>query len=778
VSATPVVTPADLPGARSGAVAAQPRVWMRALSFSALALYGVQRWGRLMHDPPGWRLVGLAALAIALAVGLPLARHLTARWPARTGTVACGLIAAALLLAAFPVAGLRWHWVWHLQIAISVRTIGNGLGNLADVLVPYLGHVYSTQLVIMLGAAVLLLDAAAVLAFAPRRISDARRATAAMPLIALAVVPSALVRPASAYLQGLVLFALLVFFVWGERMQLQSGGAALSLLAVAGVAGAIIAPAIDQGKPWFDYRNWTAVTSAEHLASFSWNQTYGPLHWPQNGNQVLTVRADAAQYWKAENLDDFNGSAWVQGPPELLPSAASGQLISTPTPLPLPSAAAVKKYSERIRVTVQGMRTSELIGAGQTTPLTRIPGGWHRLAGTGTIVANRELGPGITYDARVYAPSPSDAQLRAASSRPHPWRALRGYLTLSIPNGHGLSSTIQFPRFHGSLTSAQRSAESGPGALAYVRSSPYRDAYLLARRLASQSTSELAFVHEVMAYLSTGNGFRYDQSPPRARYPLESFLFGSRHGYCQQFSGAMALLLRMGGVPVRVASGFTAGSLDDHTHTWEVADTDAHAWDEVWFPTYGWVKFDPTPASAPARGGITGPVASGRAVPNLARGGAAAPRGVSGHSEVAAHAKHAHHHAAAGPSDWALAGIAAAALALCALVWLAWVLTRPPGDTEQLLAELELALERTGRPLQPNVTLASLEDRFRFTPAVAAYVRALRLSRYGGRVTVPDRAQRRALRHELGLGLGPLGRLRALRALPPRLRVVRHPAGT
>ena len=65
----------------------------------------------------------------------------------------------------------------------------------------------------------------------------------------------------------------------------------------------------------------------------------------------------------------------------------------------------------------------------------------------------------------------------------------------------------------------------------------------------------------------------------------------------------MALLLRMGGVPVRVATGFTTGSRDTHAGTFQVADTDAHAWDEVWFPTYGWVTFDPTPVSAPARGG-------------------------------------------------------------------------------------------------------------------------------------------------------------------------------
>ena len=46
----------------------------------------------------------------------------------------------------------------------------------------------------------------------------------------------------------------------------------------------------------------------------------------------------------------------------------------------------------------------------------------------------------------------------------------------------------------------------------------------------------------------------------------------------------MALLLRMGGVPARVASGFTSGALDTTSHTWQVSDIDAHAWVEAWFP--------------------------------------------------------------------------------------------------------------------------------------------------------------------------------------------------
>ena len=97
-----------------------------------------------------------------------------------------------------------------------------------------------------------------------------------------------------------------------------------------------------------------------------------------------------------------------------------------------------------------------------------------------------------------------------------------------------------------------------------------------------------------MRYLPR-DGFRYDQNPPVSPYPLETFLLHSKLGYCQQFAGAMALLLRMGGVPARVSVGFTPGSYDGATHSYIVTDQDAHAWVEVWFPRYGWVRFDPTP---------------------------------------------------------------------------------------------------------------------------------------------------------------------------------------
>ena len=70
-------------------------------------------------------------------------------------------------------------------------------------------------------------------------------------------------------------------------------------------------------------------------------------------------------------------------------------------------------------------------------------------------------------------------------------------------------------------------------------------------------------------------------------------------GYCQQFSGAMALMLRMIGIPARVAAGFAPGSRTRKRRV-RVRDLDAHSWVEVYFNGIGWVPFDPTPAAAPA----------------------------------------------------------------------------------------------------------------------------------------------------------------------------------
>ena len=92
----------------------------------------------------------------------------------------------------------------------------------------------------------------------------------------------------------------------------------------------------------------------------------------------------------------------------------------------------------------------------------------------------------------------------------------------------------------------------------------------------------------------TAAGFVYDEQPPAADGPpLVSFATRTRAGYCQHYAGAMAVMLRLLGIPARVAVGFTSGTRKDDK--WVVTDHEAHAWVEVWFAGQGWVPFDPTP---------------------------------------------------------------------------------------------------------------------------------------------------------------------------------------
>lgn len=755
----------EAPARGAGAEAAD-RYWVRLITFAALAAYATERWAALLHPVPGWRLLGLLGLSILLVGAVPLLRRLGGPVP--------GLFAGAIVLAAFPVAGLPWHWFVHERVAVSVTQIGDGLQTLPNILVPYLGTSPAVRLVIVLGAAVLLLDAAAVIAFAPRTFGDARRAAAALPLVALAVVPSTLVGPQFPYLQGLLLFALLAAFLWGERLRREATSAALLIGLVVGVGAAVVAPRIDQHRPWVDYRAWAGTAAPRHLDTFSWNQSYGPLHWPRTGHVVLTVAAARGDYWKAEDLDLFNGRDWVAGAPSVQPAT------------PAPSTAAANRWTQTIRVTIQGMKTNDVIAAGYAAEPSPITGGISAGQDPGTWVADQGVGPGDSYQVITYSPHPSATELSHAGLD-YPVQSLDADLTLGIPQPGASSQQVSFAPFHSaaapriaSPTPASASASGtgilsesvspsgAPGASAapLIESSPYRAAYALARRLAARSATPYAFVSSVQHYLS--KGYSYNEDPPVSRYPLSSFLFSSKQGYCQQFSGAMAMLLRMGGIPARVAAGFTSGTLDATTHQWVVTDVEAHAWVEAWFPRYGWVRFDPTPASAPARGGKTAlPIiksldtatGSAAAVPHRDTGAVpttTTPRRVAG---------------GGGVSPWLI--VAGVAL-LVAVAAAARILLGAPGSTDELLVELERALARTRRPLPAGATLSSLEHRFRSSPDAVAYVRALRLARYGGQSTKPRADQRRALRHELREGLGFVGRARAWWALPPRLHRRRY----
>lgn len=120
----------------------------------------------------------------------------------------------------------------------------------------------------------------------------------------------------------------------------------------------------------------------------------------------------------------------------------------------------------------------------------------------------------------------------------------------------------------------------------------------LARQITSNASTEFDMAQDIYNYFrGPGSGFTYSTStgPSVTGDPLVDFLFHNKTGFCEQYSTAMAVMLRVLGIPARVAIGFTDGYASQGGHV--ITTQDAHAWDEVYFPGYGWVTFDPTPLS-------------------------------------------------------------------------------------------------------------------------------------------------------------------------------------
>lgn len=99
----------------------------------------------------------------------------------------------------------------------------------------------------------------------------------------------------------------------------------------------------------------------------------------------------------------------------------------------------------------------------------------------------------------------------------------------------------------------------------------------------------------VETWLKKNKRYRLDipRDPPGSD-PVDVFVFQRDEGFCEQIAATMALMLRASGVPTRVVTGFGEGERNLFTGYWEVRNSDAHAWVEVFYPGFGWIPYDPT----------------------------------------------------------------------------------------------------------------------------------------------------------------------------------------
>jgi transglutaminase-like putative cysteine protease len=226
---------------------------------------------------------------------------------------------------------------------------------------------------------------------------------------------------------------------------------------------------------------------------------------------------------------------------------------------------------------VLGLADDHLVGAGQPVKWSIPDGIQSLLDADGTVTTLSDVARKTEYSVSVYDPSPTPGQL----TNDHDGfpRAIRDGIVVG---------NMTIPAYPKPLPKGTH-----PLSAAFMAASNQAWTNSQADKAHTEYEATVALEHYFRAH-----PFHYTLTPHlTGKVPaLADFMLFTHHGYCQMFSGAMALVLRLHGIPARVAVGFTSGKLQG-SDTYLVNDRDAHAWVEVYFPGYGWIPFEPTPGS-------------------------------------------------------------------------------------------------------------------------------------------------------------------------------------
>ncbi len=525
---------------------------------------------------------------------------------------------------------------------------------------------------------------------------------------------------------------------------------------------------------FLDWQHWDFYTRPQKPVSvrYVWDAHYGGVRFPKKETTVLTIRAPRRpQYWRATVLDRFDGTRWLE---HVWAETASEKYELTPVGADNP-----RNWVEQV-VTVRALDDDHLVGA--SIPVAHNVSQPVREDGQGVAHVLDGLRRDEHYTIWSYSARPTPAELvRVPAAYP---RALtKPGRELELTRG------VTAPAF-GVARREQRMFDLLTGRL-----QPYAELYARARSVAGETSSPYAAAVALERWFRVTGGFTYSEHPGSAPGlpPLVGFVVDTRTGYCQHFAGAMALMLRLLGIPARVAAGFIPGHY--HDGTWRVTDHDAHTWVEVWFPRYGWLAFDPTPGRARLSGSYSStsvgfdPSAAARLFAAIVSGGEVfggnAP-GIIGHdaerrtprsaADVPVRGLHAPPPAKARAPSLLLfllllaGGVAAVIVLLKQGRRKLRYLSRDPRRIASACArELAEFLHDQGIPASQAATLHELGHTIaeRFAVDAGDFARAAAAARYGPRRDAVDAARRarvelRELKRKLRRALFVLDRARGL----------------
>lgn len=348
------------------------------------------------------------------------------------------------------------------------------------------------------------------------------------------------------------------------------------------VAGVLITPLLlPLGHGLVQWRNGVGGNGSGGIGGVSTIDplvSIAPTLVNQTNEELMKVHSTAGSYWRLQTLAAFDGTSWSPASTPTQPIVGSRAATINLTHAPL---AATRSLTQTFTLT--HLSTRFLPAAVNPTTISfggsPAPSSLLSDPATGDIELQDSTAPGLTYQVRSEVPEVSyEALQRDHIGDP-------GAIYLQLPDK--LSQTV----------------------------------FDLAREWTLGAETPLDKLLAIQRHL---RGFRYSLNvkPQASADYLRDFLTKIKAGYCQQFATAFTVLARIEGFPTRVAVGFLPGS-ENGKNSFVVRGLDAHAWPEVYFRRYGWLRFEPTPrlaAAVPAYTHVPAPTGGSRGGNGSGRG--------------------------------------------------------------------------------------------------------------------------------------------------------------
>lgn len=567
--------------------------------------FALLRAGRLLRpsiDGLPWQAVMIAAAVLGIAITwAAVAYRLRARWVA-----AANLLAAALALVRIAVPDTTW---FVFPTSASLQALSAELALARDVIRAGVAPVIPLAGIVAI-LAVVFWSLGALLAWG--LLANRPYVAVIAPLVVYLEFAVMDKRPSTTWAVAFMLaigFALLAVALDQRRagtglLTAATGrrplARSLPSLGVASIAVALLVAftssrALADLVPRTGYVDWRASSglSGQYFGSVSYNPFVGIRQSLISSSNVPVFAAEVggeldgrSVYWRLVTLDSFDGAQWHVGADASIVDLHPAQPLETRE-----SSFAGPTARITSRVTIAALQMDWLPApyapVRVTSDVPAVERGLRVKVDDGSLRFDALTYRGMSYSVISDVPTPD--------------------LDVLALGADGMPSAV----FSGAID-ANEFHEPQVAGMVRPRHLPDRDRYLALPTgmdagigaLASSQVTGLQTDFERAVALESffrSGAFRYSTqiAPGHGARDLADWLLvpdspNYRVGYCEQFATGMAVMARTIGIPSRVVLGFTPGTLADDGRI-VVRDRNAHAWVELWMPTQGWVRFDPTP---------------------------------------------------------------------------------------------------------------------------------------------------------------------------------------